>query len=322
MKAVTNRRYGTPDILQVEDVPLPEPGENEIRIQILAAAVNDFDIGIITGRPLFIRLFLGLFKPKIQITGCDIAGRVVEVGSNVTRWQVGDEVFGDLSGGRFGGFAEFVCCSESQVIRKPADLDFLSAAGIPQAGILAWQGLNAAGPLRDGLTILINGAGGGVGTYGVQLARQHAVTVDGVDSGPKLAMLKKLGFSQVFDYQAEDFTRTGKQWDLIIDTKTSRLPASISRALKPGGTYATVGGNMISILLMLVCAPFYRLFTGRRFKLIGLKANLDLDYLADLAVRGELVTIIDSQFSLDEVSDALHYYLSAAHQGKIIIRNL
>ncbi|MCB1671616.1 MAG: NAD(P)-dependent alcohol dehydrogenase [Gammaproteobacteria bacterium] len=320
MKAAIHRKYGTPDIVSIEDVPCPEPAGDEIQVQVVATSINDYDWGLISGRPLFIRLFLGLFRPRIQIAGCDIAGRVVKVGDQVTRWHAGDEVYGDLSGGRFGGFAETVCCKAHQVASKPAELSFEDAAGIPQAAVLAWQGLNSAGPLRDGLEILINGAGGGVGSYGLQLAKQHQVNVAGVDSGSKLAMMQELGFDQVIDYRQENFARLGQRWDLIVDTKTCYLPGAYCRALKPGGTYATVGGSLWKMLLILLTRPFYRLLTGKNLTVIALRQNLNLDEFSKLAVAGKLRTVTDGPYPFAELPQVLNYYLTAAHQGKIIIR--
>lgn len=319
MKAAVHTRYGSSDVVQLSEIPRPDPGDDEILIQVRAASVNDFDWGLISGKPYFIRLFLGLRKPKITISGCDIAGTVVETGKQVIRWRVGDQVFGDLSGGRFGGFAEFVCCREDQVARKPDSLSFLDAAGIPQAAVLAWQALMAGKPLQDGQQILINGAGGGVGTYGVQLAKRKHVEVTGVDSAEKHDMMRSVGFDKTIDYRTTDFTSTGNRYDLIVDTKTNRWPGAYIRSLKPGGTYATVGGNSFKFVLLLLAGPLYSLLTGKSLKLISLKPNLELDTLANLAVSGKLRTVIDGPYKFRNFDKAFDHFLSARHQGKVLI---
>lgn len=319
VKAAVHTRYGSPDVVEVKQVEKPCPKDDEILIKVHAASINDFDWGIISGKPYFIRIFLGLFKPKIQISGCDIAGQVEAVGKDITQWQTGDGVYGDLSGGRFGGFAEYVCCKENQVGRKPSGMSYIEAAGIPQAAVLAWQGLTVNGPLQDGQQILINGAGGGVGTYGVQLAKQKDIEVTGVDSAEKLDFMRSVGFDQVIDYKKEDFTRCGKRYDLILDTKTNRGPFAYTRALKPNGLYATVGGSMPHYLTVGIMGPVLSWFTGKKLKVIALKPNFGLDYFNQLFEAGEFKSAIDGPYKFDDLVEALHYYVRAEHKGKIII---
>ena len=223
MKALTRDRYGLPDVLEVREVEQPVPGEGEVLVRVHAASINDWDWGLLQGPTLPF-----LPSPPKPILGSDVAGRVAALGSGIQRFRAGDEVYGDLSRyGRvgWGGLAEYVCARERDLVTKPARMTFEQAAALPQAGQLAVQALFAHGPLRAGQTILINGAGGGVGTIGVQVAKAHGAEVTGVDSLPKLEMMRAIGFDHVIDYRAEDFTKNGRRYDLIVDTKTVRLIA-------------------------------------------------------------------------------------------------
>src|SRR5688572_17625797 len=243
MKALIRDRYGLPDVLEVREIEQPTPLQGEVLVRVHAASINDWDWGLLQGPTLpFSRA-----APR-AILGSDVAGRVAALGSGVERFRVGDEVYGDLSrfGPRgWGGFAEYVCARERALVLKPARMTVEQAAALPQAGQLAVQGRAANGPLKPGQTILINASGGGVGTIGVQLAKVHDVEVTGVDRASKLEMMRGVGFDHVIDYEQEDFTRTGRRYDLILDTKTNRSPFEYARALTPKGTYATVGGDKL-----------------------------------------------------------------------------
>ena len=239
MRALIRDRYGPPDVLEVREVERPAPKEREVLVRVYAASINDWDWGLLQ-RPT---IPLSLGAPRVPILGSDVAGRVAAMGSGVQRFRLGDEVYGDLSRFGFGGwgaFAEYVCAPERALARKPARMTFEQAAALPQAGQLAVQGLFANGPLRPGQKILINGAGGGVGTIAVQLAKLQDVEVTGVDSAMKLEMMRTLGFDHVIDYTKEDFTKNGQRYDLILDTKTTRSPFVYARSLNANGTYATV----------------------------------------------------------------------------------
>jgi NADPH:quinone reductase-like Zn-dependent oxidoreductase len=317
MRALIRDAYGLPDVLEVRDVPAPEPKKDEVLIRVRAASINDWDWGLLQGPTLPIP-----GTPPKPILGSDVAGTVVSVGSAVKRFQPGDEVYGDLSGfgsRGWGGFAEYVCATETGVVRKPPRMTFEQAAALPQAGQLAVQGLFANGPLRAGQRILINGAGGGVGTIAVQLAKLDDVEVTGVDHASKLEMMRSVGFDHVIDYEAVDFTRTGRQYDLILDTKTNRAPLAYSRALRPGGTYATVGGpKMRHLLAILVSGWALRLATGQSFRLIGLKQNRDLPYLNERFEANQLRPIIDGPYSLSEGREAFTRFGAGNHLGKIV----
>lgn len=318
MRALIRDRYGLPDVLEVRDVDRPVPRPGEVLVRVHAASVNDWDWGLLQGPTLpFMR------SPPKPILGSDVAGRVVALGSGAKRFQVGDAVYGDLSrfGPRgWGGFAEYVCAPERALVRKPERMTFVQAAALPQAGQLAVQGLLAGGPLKAGQKILINGAGGGVGTIGVQLAKPHGVEVTGVDSAMKLEMMRSIGFDHVIDYQKEDFTKNGKRYDLIVDTKTTRTAAEYERSLNPGGTYATVGGPEMKALFGIMLAGWARgLVTGKRLRLVGLKPNSDLPYLNEQFEAGNLVPVIDGPFTLSQGADALRHFGSGSHKGKVVI---
>jgi NADPH:quinone reductase-like Zn-dependent oxidoreductase len=319
VRALIRDRYGEPDVLEIREVPRPVPSEREVLVRVHATSINDWDWGLLHAPTL--PFTFG--PPRQAILGSDIAGRVVAVGSKVERFRVGDEVHGDLSvfGPRgWGGFAEYVCAAEHGLVRKPARMTFEQAAALPQAGQLAVQGLFVNGPLRPGQTILINGAGGGVGTIGVQLAKLQDVEITGVDSAVKLDMMRSLGFDHVIDYAREDFTRNGRRYDLILDAKTNRWPFEYPRALNPGGTYATVGGVTIRLLLgTLVYGWSIRVITDKTIRLIGLRQNQDLPYLNERFEAGELTPVIDGAYTLSEAREAFRHYGSGNHKGKVVI---
>src|SRR6187402_227402 len=215
MKAIVYTKYGGPGVLQIKEVEKPFPKDDEVLIKVHAVSINDWDLGLLHG-DFINRILNGIRKPKRTILGSDIAGRIEAVGKNISKFRIGDEVYGDLSG-RWGGFAEYVCAPEKALALKPAAMSFEEAASIPQAAMLAVQGLIDKGKLQSGQKLLINGAGGGVGTFGVQIAKQYAVEVTGVDHTHKLGMMRSIGFDHVIDYTKEDFTKSGKRYDLILD---------------------------------------------------------------------------------------------------------
>lgn len=233
MKAFVLNRYGSSENLSYrDDLPIPVPNPRDVLIKIRATAINDYDWSMVRGKPLFYRLLFGLFRPKHKIPGMELAGIIEDLGSEVTRFKKGDAVYGDISAHGFGSFAEYLCIHEEAVVTKPAGMTFEEATALPHASLLAYQGLMGMGQLQEGQKILLNGGGGGVGTIGLQIAKQYNVHVTGVDSGNKLRMMEQLGFDSVLDYKKTDFTRIGEQFDLILDCKTTRSPGAYVRALK------------------------------------------------------------------------------------------
>lgn len=324
MKAVVGLNPGS---FEVRDVAIPIPQDGEVLIRVHATSVNDFDL-FVMHPPLPFRIIgrvmgaLSNAPPRLRIGGCDVAGTVEAVGRNVNRFSPGDAVFGDLSRtgfGGFGAFAQYVCASEDALLPKPARITFEQAAALPQAGVLAMQALMAAGPIQPGWKILINGAGGGVGTIGVQVSKLHDVEVTGVDRASKLEMMRGIGFDYVIDFEKEDFTKSGKQYDLIVDTKTNRSPFAYARALKPNGTYATVGGDNARVLQLFLGGWCLSRMTGKNLKMLALKQNSHLAYLAERCEAGQLVPFIDRTYALCDAPEALRYFQSGQHKGKVII---
>src|SRR5688572_21311045 len=253
LKAIIYTKYGGPEVLEIKETEKPSPNDDEVLVKVHAVSLNDWDFGLLKG-DFVNRILNGLRKPKRQILGSDIAGRIEAVGKNINKFKAGDEVYGDLSG-QWGGFAEYVCAPEKSLALKPARMSFEEAAAIPQAAMLAVQGLIDKGKIRSGQKILINGAGGGVGTFGIQIAKLYDVEVTGVDNAGKLDMMRSMGFDHVIDYKKEDFTKNGKRYDLILDVKTNRSIFSYARALSRDGVYVTVGGSLPRLLQALVLGP-------------------------------------------------------------------
>ena len=221
--------------------------------------------------------------------------------------------------GGWGGFAEYVCAPEIALVRKPPRMTFEQAAALPQAGQFSVQGLFAAGPLRSGQKILINGAGGGVGTIAIQIAKWQDVEVTGVDSTVKFEMMRAIGFDHLIDYRKENFTRNGRRYDLILDTKTTRSPFAYTRSLSPGGTYATVGGDLSRLFQFVVFGWCIRQTTSKTVRLIMLKQNRDLSYLNERFEAGQLIPVIDGPYKLSEAREALRHFGAGTHKGKVII---
>jgi len=320
MKAIVLTHYGSPDqVLRLEEVPKPEPAEDEVLVRVRAAAVNDYDWCFVRGKPYLYRLMFGLMKPKVAVLGAEVAGTVEAVGSRVTTFQPGNHVYGDISEAGFGGFAEYVCVREDALCRKPPGMTFEKAAALPHAAMLALQGLVDVGQIQPGEKVLINGAGGGVGTIGVQIAKQYGAEVTGVDRAFKLDTLKSMGFDHVIDYQQADFTRSGQRYDLILDTKTNRSPMRYLRALNPDGRYVTVGGHLPRLLQTACMGPLINRFSGKQVRIVALKTNKDLGYVNDLFETKGLEFAIDGPYSLSEVPQAIQRFGEAKHTGKIVI---
>jgi NADPH:quinone reductase-like Zn-dependent oxidoreductase len=319
MKAIVMERYGTPDVLELREVATPTPKADEVLVRVHAASVNDWDWGMVQGAPFIVRILNGLFTPKVRIIGCDIAGRVEAVGGGVKTFKPGDEVYGDLCMSGFGAFAEYARAPQASLAHKPASMTFEQAAAIPQAGMLAVQGLIDVGRIRSGEKLLLNGAGGGVGTFALQIAKLYDVEVTVVDKASKLDMLRTMGADHAIDYLKEDFTRNGKRYDLILDVKTIRSPLAYMRALNPNGTYATVGGTTTRLLQILVLGPLISRLSNKNVRMVGLKPNKDLAYMNQLFEAGKLVPVIDRVYKLADVPEALRLFGTGDHTGKIIV---
>lgn len=318
MKAIVYTKYGGPEVLELKEVEKPTPKDDEVLVKVYAVSINDWDWSLVEGSLFVNRLLFGLFKPRFQIAGSDVAGRVESVGRNVKRFKAGDEVFGDLSD-KWGGFAEFVCAPEKMLELKSPAMSFCEAAAIPQAAMLAVQGLIDKGQIQRGQKLLINGAGGGVGTFGIQIAKLFDAEVTVVDSAPKLAFLRSMGAIHAIDYKEEDFTGSGKQYDLILDAKTNRPILHYLRALTPNGRYVTVGGSMSRLFEALLLGPLISVFSRKKVIIVALKPNKDLVYMNEQFEAGKIKPVIQGPFPLEEAREAFEIFSKAKHVGKIVL---
>jgi NADPH:quinone reductase-like Zn-dependent oxidoreductase len=320
MKAIVCTEYGSPDVLQLKDVPKPVPKDDQVLVKVHAASVNAADLETLRGD--FIVRIASPRKPIYEIPGSDIAGQVEAVGRDVVQYQPGDEVWGDLSFPHgLGAFAEYVCASEKALAPKPASMTFEEAATYPQAAIVALQSLRDKGRIQPGQKVLINGAGGGMGTFAVQLAKYFGADVTGVDSRPKLDMLQSIGADHVIDYRQEDYTRSGQRYDLILDVAAYRSVFDYRRALTPEGIFMMVGGSVGTLLQVVSLGT---LISRRGSQRIGLNAwepnkREDLAFLAELFEAGKVVPVIDRRYPLREVPEALRYLEKEPYLGKIVI---
>lgn len=320
MKAIVCLKYGLPSDLIYTDVAKPIPKKNELLIRIHCTTVNDYDWSLVTGKPSIYRLLFGLRRPRKPIAGMELSGVVEQVGGDVKSFNVGDEVYGDISDHGFGTFAEYICIHEKAVVMKPAGISFEDAAAIPHASMLAWQSLVEKGKIQQSQKILINGAGGGVGTFALQIAKTFNAEITGVDTGEKLDMMKAIGFDHIIDYKKEDFTRNGKLYNLVIDPKTNRSPFAYLRSLQKGGKYVTVGGHPGKLVLLLLLKFWIKLFTGKRLYIVALKPNIELQKINDLYKQGKIKPVIDGPYSLNEVPNAIKSFGEGKHKGKVVIK--
>ena len=318
MKAIVFTKYGSPDFLELKEVEKPTPKENEVLIKVHASSINDWDWGLLRGKPFANRIMFGLLKPK-KILGCDIAGRVEAIGKNVKQFQPGDNVFGDISGGNWGGFAEYACARENEIALKPVSMSFEEAAAIPQAGALALQSVYDKAQIQSGQKVLINGAGGGAGTFAVQIAKSLGAEVTGVDSTRKLNMMRSIGADHVIDYTQEDFTKNGQCYDLIIDNAAHHSIFDYKRALSPKGIYVMLGGSTARIFQIMFLGPLISMTGSKKLGILMLKPNKDLAFMKELFETGKVKPVIDRRYPLSEVPEALRYFGEGHTKGKVVI---
>ena len=320
MKAIVYRKFGSTDELKLEEVPKPVPKENEVLIKVKTASVNSWDYDLVIGRPYVYRLLFGFFRPRYNIIGIDVAGTVEAVGKNIKRFEVGDEVFGDISASGFGAFAEYACAPEHLIAHKLKEMSFEEAAAIPHAGVLALQGLRMNGKVTPGQKVLINGAGGGVGTIGLQLAKKWGAEVTCVDKGNKLEMLRTLGADYVIDYTKEDFTDSGKLYDLIIDPVAKRPIKHYARALRRNGSFVLIGGSISTIFQVFTMGRMMGKRTGKKIGFLPHQPNAeDLKYFNDFYQSGIVKPVIDRSFELYETARAVQYLGDGKSMGKLVI---
>jgi NADPH:quinone reductase-like Zn-dependent oxidoreductase len=334
MKAIVYHIYGSPDVLQLEEVAKPTPKDNEALIKVRAASVNPLDGGIMKGRPYITRILNGLRTPKNTRVGVDVAGQVEAVGRNVARFKPGDQVFGaSISDPKAssmkvwvcqGAFAEYACAPESTLIVKPDNVTFEQAAAVPVAAFTALQGLRNKGQIQPGQKVLINGAAGGVGTFAVQIAKSFGAEVTGVCSTRNVDMVRSIGADHVIDYTQEDFTKSGKRYDLIFDCVGNHTLSACRCALHPKGILVMVGERsgrgMIGLLARLTTALVLSWFVSQKLvTFLAKPSKEDLSIMGDLLATGKVIPIIDRTFLLRETPQAIRYLEKGHARGKVVI---
>jgi len=321
MKAIVYEEYGSPDVLQLKEVAKPTPKDDQVLVRVHAVSVNAADLHLLRADPFLIRLSSGFLKPKHTILGSDIAGRVEAVGNNVKQFKAGDEVFGDISAGGWGGFAEYVCAREDALAFKPSNLSFEQAAAVPMAAVTALQGFHYAGRIRPGQKVLINGASGGVGTFAVQLAKSFGAEVTAVCSTRNLDTARSLGADHVIDYTQEDFTKNGQHYDLILAANGDRSISDYRRALSPKGIYVQTGGSMAQMTQAMIQGPWISMTGSQKMGNMGVaKPNQkDLVTMKELLETGKVKPVIDRCYPLSEVPAAIRYLEEGHARGKVVI---
>ena len=319
MKAIVCRKYGSPDVLQLEEIEKPTPKDHEVLLKVHAASANAGDWHLLRGEPFPVRLMFGLLKPRHKILGADVAGRVAAVGRNVSQFQSGDEVFGDISVCGFGAFAEYVCVTENALVLKPANLSFEEAAAVPAAAVTALQGLRK-GQIQPGQKVLVNGASGGVGTFAVQIAKSFGADVTGVCSTRNLDRVRSMGADHVIDYTQEDFTQNGQRYDLILAANGYHSIGDYKRALSPNGIYVMTGGSGAQMVQAMFLGPWLSMVGNKKMGNLLMKPNKkDLVFVKELLEAGKVVPVIDRRYPLNEVADAIRYLEEGHARGKIVI---
>jgi NADPH:quinone reductase-like Zn-dependent oxidoreductase len=314
--------YGNSDVLGLRDIPKPVPAAGEVLVKVRAAGVDQGVWHLMTGRPYLIRLFgYGLKKPRVPVRGREVAGVVDAVGTGVTRFQPGDEVFGTCE----GSFAEYVCAKESLLARRPSNLTFEDTAACPISAVTALQAVRDAGKVGAGQKVLVIGAGGGVGSFAVQIAKDFGAEVTGVSSTGKMELVRSLGADHVIDYTREDIPRGGVVYDVIIDTAGNRRLSVLRRALAPQGTLVIVGGEgggkLTGGFERSLGAPLVSLFSGQKFKALAAKENhQDLETLATLLEAGRVKPAVEKVYSLAEAPAAIAYLHAGRVRGKVVVR--
>jgi NADPH:quinone reductase-like Zn-dependent oxidoreductase len=316
MKAIIYEKYGPPEVLELKEIEKPIPGDNEVLVEVHAASLNAYDWRMLRGKPFLVRLSKGLFKPREGVAGEDLAGRVAAVGKDVKRFSPGDEVFG---GGR-GAFADHACVAEDRLAAKPASLTFEEAAALPMAGITALQALRDRGQIQPGMRVLVHGAGGGVGTFAVQIARSFGTDVTAVCGPRNVELMKSLGANRVIDYTKEDFAKGGERYNLILAVNGHRSIFTFRRSLSPGGVCVIAGGSMALIHQGLLLGPAISLLSHKKTFVMVARTNArDLDILGALQQSGRLKPVIDRRYPLNEIVEAMRYLEEGHAQGKVVI---
>ncbi len=320
MNAIICTQYGSPDVLKFEEVQMPVPGDDEVLIKVHTAAANAGDWHLMRADPFMIRLMYGLQKPKHEILGTDVAGCVEAIGKNVTQFQPGDEVFGNMSSSGFGAFAEYVCAPENSIALKPSNITFENAAAVPSAAGTALQALRDKGQIQSGQKVLINGASGGVGTFAVQIAKAFGAEVTAVCSTGNMEMVRSIGADHVIDYTKEDFTQNGQQYDLILAANGYHSISDYKRALSPTGIYVMTGGSTAQMFQAMTMGPWISITSSKKMSnMMAKPSQKDLVFMQELLETGKVVPVIDRRYPLSEVPDAIRYLEEGHAKGKVVI---
>ena len=320
MKAIISEKYGTPDTLQLREVATPIPKEDQVLVRIHASSINFGNQVLLTGKPLPVRFVFGLRKPKFPIPGGDIAGIIEAIGGNVTRFQVGDEVYSDLSSSGWGAFAEYVAVDEKALALKPSNLSYAEAAAVPMAGSTALQAIRDKGKVKAGQEVLIYGASGGVGTFAVQIAKAFGAKVTAVVSTRNVNIVKSLGADQVIDYKTEDFGKHEGTYDVIIGVNGSQALSTYKRMLNEKGKFIHVGGAESQMYQTMIQRPWLSMFGKKKLFTFLQRANpQDLQLMKELIEEGKVKPVIDRTYSLQEVQEAFRYFEEGHSQGKVVI---
>jgi NADPH:quinone reductase-like Zn-dependent oxidoreductase len=322
MKAIARSKYGSHEVLKLEEVDQPTVSDGDVLIKVHATSVNAGDWHLMQGTPFIVRLIYGgLRQPKIQILGCDVAGRVEAVGRDVTQFKPGDEVFGDLSACGFGAFAEYVCAPESALALKPENISFEAAAAAPWAAFAALQGLRDCGHIQPGQKVLIIGASGGVGSFAVQIAKSFGAEVTALCSSKKIDKVRSLGPDHIIDYTQIDVTQSGIDYNLILDAAAYRSVFDYFSILKPGGAYVLVGGSTVRFLQILLFGSLMSKFSRRRVTALASTPNqADLQIVKDWLTSGAIAPLIDQTYALEDLPFAISKLEQRQVTGKVVVR--
>jgi NADPH:quinone reductase-like Zn-dependent oxidoreductase len=321
MKAIVYEKYGPPDVLELKEVEKPVPDDNQLLVKVHAASLNFGNLVLLKGEPYLARLAFGLKKPKYTIPGGDIAGTVEAVGANIKQFQPGDEVFGDLSGSSWGGFAQYVVAPEQALAKKPSNLSFEEAAAVPMAGVTALQAIRDKGKVQSGQKVLINGASGGVGTFAVQIAKVLGAEVTAVVSTRNVEIARSIGADYVIDYKKDDFTKKAERYDVIIGANGNHSLLAYKRVLNQNGVFVLVGGGSgTQLFRVMTLGPLISMTGNKKMHSFLQRPNQqDLTFIKELLETGKVKPVIDQSYKLSEVPEAFEYFAEGHAQGKVVI---
>ncbi len=320
MKAYVYEEYGSPDVLKLQEIPTPIPNDDEVRVKIHAVSINSADIDLLRGAAII--KMAAPFKPHYKILGSDVAGVIDYVGKNVSGYKIGDEVYGDMTECGFGTFCEYICIKERNVRLKPANMSFEEAAALPSAAVIAYQGIHNLAKIKTGDEVLINGAGGGMGTYALQMAKMYGAKVTGVDTGKKLNLILDLGADQVIDFTKENYIKNRKKYDLILDCQSYFSALKYPKKLKENGIYYIIGGSIRSLLSVFLIGSVISKYSSKKIKVLLGRPNEEkhLEKLREFFELGHLNPVIDKVYDFDQLVDAVKYFETNDFIGKVVVK--